>query len=100
MSLTWSAVTAPGAEAVTYYVTRDGGDTRRHLPAPAAPAAVTTCIDSGLDGRHPHLHGDRGLALLERDQRDRVGDRHDRPATHFTIAAATDDARPSAPPTT
>jgi hypothetical protein len=48
VSLTWSAATAPGAEAVKYYVTRDGGTPAGSCPTSSAPAAVTSCIDSGL----------------------------------------------------
>ncbi len=48
MSLTWSAATAPGAEVVKYYVTRDGEDPGGTCAAPAVPTAATSCVDSGL----------------------------------------------------
>jgi hypothetical protein len=48
VSLTWSAATAPGEEAVRYYVTRDGGNPAGTCAAPAVPTAATSCTDSGL----------------------------------------------------
>ncbi len=48
VSLTWSAVTAPGSGAVKYYVTRDGGDPAGTCAAPAVPTAAISCTDSGL----------------------------------------------------
>ena len=48
VALVWSAVSAPGSEAVRYYVTRDGGDPGGTCAAPAVPAAATSCTDSGL----------------------------------------------------
>ena len=46
VSLTWSAATAPGAEAVKYYVTRDGEDPGGTCAAPAVPTAATSCKDN------------------------------------------------------
>ena len=47
-TLSWSAVSPPGAGAVTYYVTRNGGNPAGNCPTSAAPSAVLTCTDSGL----------------------------------------------------
>jgi hypothetical protein len=46
VALTWSAVTAPGPGAVSYELSRDGGDPAGTCPTP--PSAVLTCLDSGL----------------------------------------------------
>src|SRR5215217_2410750 len=45
VTLTWGAVTPPGAGTVTYYVTRDGGAPAGTCPTAAAPTAVLTCKD-------------------------------------------------------
>ena len=39
MTVTWGAVTAPGAGTVTYYVTRDGGKPAGNCPTDAAPTS-------------------------------------------------------------
>jgi len=55
VALTWSVVTPPGEQAVTYYVTRDGGTPAGTCPTQAAPATVTTCTDAGLAvGEHSY----------------------------------------------
>jgi hypothetical protein len=55
VSLSWSAVSPPGASAVAYYVTRDGGDAAGTCPAKAAPTTVTSCKDSGVAiGEHTY----------------------------------------------
>lgn len=55
VTLTWGAVTPPGAGSVTYYVTRDGGDPAGNCPIDTAPTKVTTCKDSGLAvGEHTY----------------------------------------------
>jgi len=55
VSLTWSAATAPGSEAVKYYVTRDGEDPGGTCAAPAVPAATTSCKDSEVPvGEHTY----------------------------------------------
>jgi hypothetical protein len=55
VTLTWNAVTPPGEQAMTYYVTRDGGKAAGTCPEKAAPAAVTTCTDSALSiGEHSY----------------------------------------------
>jgi hypothetical protein len=55
VALTWSAVSAPGAGTVTYYVTRDGGEPAGNCPDAGSPAAQTTCTDNGLDvGSHEY----------------------------------------------
>jgi hypothetical protein len=48
VTLIWSAVTAPGAGSVSYYVSRDGGDAAGTCPIKAAPTTVVTCKDSGV----------------------------------------------------
>ena len=48
VSLSWSAVTAPGAGLVAYYVRRDGGAAAGTCPAAGSPTTVTSCTDSGL----------------------------------------------------
>jgi sRNA-binding regulator protein Hfq len=47
-TLTWTAVTPPGSGAVTYYVTRNGGNPAGNCPISGSPASVLTCTDSGL----------------------------------------------------
>ncbi len=48
VTLTWGAVTPPGAGSVTYYVTRDGGNPAGTCPTAAASTTVVTCKDAGL----------------------------------------------------
>jgi hypothetical protein len=56
VSLTWSAATAPGAEAVKYYVTRDGGAPGGTCAAPAAPTTAISCKDSEVPiGEHTYV---------------------------------------------
>ena len=56
VTLTWAAVPAPGAGSVTYFVTRDDGTPAGTCPTESAPAAVTTCIDKGVDpGTHSYV---------------------------------------------
>jgi hypothetical protein len=48
VALAWSTVVPPsGAEAVTYYVTRNGAATTG-CPTQATPTTATTCTDTGL----------------------------------------------------
>lgn len=55
VSLSWSAVSAPGSGTVQYYVTRDGGQPGVACPNEGAPAAVTTCTDSDVPiGEHTY----------------------------------------------
>lgn len=55
VTLTWGAVTPPGAGAVTYYVIRDGGKPAGNCPTASAPTSVTTCTDSGVSiGEHSY----------------------------------------------
>jgi trimeric autotransporter adhesin len=54
-TLTWSTVTAPGAGAVTYYVSRDGGAASAACPSAAAPTSATSCTDTGLSAG-PHSY--------------------------------------------
>jgi trimeric autotransporter adhesin len=55
VNLAWSAVTPPGAGAVTYYVSRDGANPAGNCPTPAAPTAVLTCHDNGMTvGNHSY----------------------------------------------
>jgi hypothetical protein len=56
VTLSWSAVTAPGSGAVTYAVSRDGGKPEGTCPGFSSKTSVTTCIDSGLDvGTHSYV---------------------------------------------
>jgi hypothetical protein len=48
VSLSWSAVPPPGSGTVTYDVKRNGAAAGGDCPTPAAPAAVTSCTESGL----------------------------------------------------
>jgi hypothetical protein len=48
VTLTWSAVSAPGTGTVTYYVRRDGGAPAGDCPASGSPTTVLTCTDTGL----------------------------------------------------
>jgi len=48
VSLTWSAVTPPGAGTVDYYVTRNGGEPAGTCAAAVAPQSATKCVDAGL----------------------------------------------------
>jgi hypothetical protein len=55
VTLTWGAVTPPGAGSVTYFVTRDGGDPAGTCPVDTAPTTVVTCKDSGVSiGEHTY----------------------------------------------
>jgi hypothetical protein len=55
VSLSWSAVSAPGSGTVSYYVTRDGAAVGGNCPTSASPASVTSCTDSGLTpGAHAY----------------------------------------------
>jgi hypothetical protein len=48
VTLTWSAAAPPGPGAVTYSVSRDGGQAAGTCPSAASPAGETACTDSGL----------------------------------------------------
>ncbi|MET0557343.1 MAG: hypothetical protein ABW065_01550 [Solirubrobacterales bacterium] len=55
VSLSWSAATAPDAEAVKYYVTRDGSEPGGTCATPGAPAAATSCTDQSVPiGAHTY----------------------------------------------
>ena len=89
VSLTWSAVTPPGVEAIKYYVTRDGGDPAGTCAAPAVPAAATSCKDSEVGiGKHSYtvtaVWRSWSVTSAASSATVTVG-----AATHFTIAAAT-----------
>ncbi len=89
VSLTWSAATAPGAEAVKYYVTRDGEDPGGTCAAPAVPTAATSCKDSEVEvGTHVYtvtaVWRSWSSTSSTRAATVTVGE-----ATHFTITAAT-----------
>jgi alpha-tubulin suppressor-like RCC1 family protein len=47
-ALSWNAVTPPGSGAVTYYVSRGGGNAGGNCPTSSAPSSVLSCTDSGL----------------------------------------------------
>lgn len=89
VSLTWSAATAPGAEAAKYYVTRDGGDPAGTCAIPAVPTTAISCKDEGLDiGTHSYtvtaVWRSWSATSSTSSAKITIG-----PATHFTIAAAT-----------
>lgn len=89
VSLTWSAVSAPGTGAVTYYVKRDGGSPAGTCPVSSSPTAVTTCADSGLEvGTHSYtvtaVWRSWSATSSTSSAKVTIG-----PATHFTITAAT-----------
>ncbi|HST68076.1 MAG TPA: hypothetical protein VLI94_00270 [Solirubrobacterales bacterium] len=89
VALTWSAVSAPGAGAVSYYVTRDGGQPTGNCPTAAAPTTVTTCTDGGVAiGEHDYtvtaVWETWTAASGVKAAKVTVG-----PATQFTIAAST-----------
>lgn len=48
VTLTWSAVAAPGPGSVTYYVRRDNGAASAACPSLASPTGVTSCTDTGV----------------------------------------------------
>jgi hypothetical protein len=55
VTLTWGAVTPPGAGTVSYYVTRDGGKPAGTCPTVEVPAAVITCKDASVPiGEHSY----------------------------------------------
>jgi hypothetical protein len=54
VTLTWGAVTPPGAGPVSYYVTRDGGQPTGNCPTSASPTTVTTCTDGAPIGEHSY----------------------------------------------
>jgi hypothetical protein len=89
VSLTWSAAGAPGTGAVRYYVSRDGEAAEGTCPESSGPAAVTSCVDSGLEvGTHTYTvtavwrswHTTSSVSSAKVT----VG-----PATHFAVVAAT-----------
>jgi len=56
VALSWAAVTPPGSDTVTYWVTRDGGKPAGNCPSSDSPATVVTCTDSGLEvGTHSYV---------------------------------------------
>jgi hypothetical protein len=56
VALRWSAVTAPGTGAVSYWVARDGGAASAACPSAAAPTSATTCTDTGVSaGAHTYV---------------------------------------------
>jgi hypothetical protein len=55
VTLSWGAVTPPGAGSVSYYVTRDGGQPAGNCPTAAAPTTGITCTDSAVAvGEHSY----------------------------------------------
>jgi trimeric autotransporter adhesin len=55
VELTWSAVTPPGAGAVEYYVTRDGGAPGGNCPSSSSLSTATSCTDTGVSiGTHEY----------------------------------------------
>lgn len=89
VALTWSASTAPGTEAIKYYVTRDGGEPGGNCADPGAPDAATTCTDKGLSlGTHTYtvtaVWRSWTATSATASAKVTVGQ-----ATHFKITAAT-----------
>jgi len=89
VSLSWSAVSAPGSGTVQYYVTRDGGQPGVACPSEETPAAVTSCTDSNVPiGKHTYrviaVYKSWTTTSAERSVEVLTG-----AATKFTIAAST-----------
>ena len=56
VSLSWSTVTAPASDSVTYYVSRDGGAASAGCPGSSAPSSATSCTDTGVSaGTHTYM---------------------------------------------
>lgn len=90
VSLAWSAVTAPDATAVKYYVSRDGGNPAGTCAAPAVPAAATSCKDSEVPlGEHTYtvtaVWRTWSATSATASAKITVG-----APTHFTLAASTE----------
>jgi hypothetical protein len=88
ISLTWSAVTAPGAGMVRYYVTRDGGEPASTCATAVAPQTAIKCTDASLAiGEHTYTvtaTWETWTAVSgAKTAKTTVG-----PATQFTIAAS------------
>jgi hypothetical protein len=89
VTLVWSGVSAPDGGAVTYYVTRDGGSPVGKCPNAGTPAAVTTCVDTGVPvGTHSYtvtaVWRTWTAASSVSTANMTIG-----PATHFTLSATT-----------
>ncbi|HEY7830113.1 MAG TPA: hypothetical protein VIC06_06070 [Solirubrobacteraceae bacterium] len=55
VALSWSAVSPPGAGAVSYYVSRDGGAPEGSCPSSTATSTVTSCSDTNVSlGTHEY----------------------------------------------
>jgi hypothetical protein len=56
VELSWSAVSAPAAGTVEYYVTRDGASASSGCPGSSSLSTVTSCTDTGLlAGSHKYV---------------------------------------------
>lgn len=53
VALSWGAVTAPDAGAVTYTLSRDEGEPAGSCPGKSSPSSVTSCTDGALE---PGVH--------------------------------------------
>lgn len=89
VTLTWSAVAAPGAGTMTYYVSRDGGEPEGSCPDSSAPAAGTSCVDANVGiGTHAYtvtaVFNSWTATSSTSSAKITIG-----PVTHFTITAAT-----------
>lgn len=89
VSLSWSGATAPGPEAVKFYVTRDGEEPGGNCATPGAPSASTSCTDSGVPiGTHTYkvfaVWRSWTTSSAPKNATITVGE-----VTHFTIVAAT-----------
>jgi hypothetical protein len=55
VALRWSAVTAPGGGAISYYVSRDGGSAGSGCPSASSPATQASCTETGVaPGSHTY----------------------------------------------
>ncbi len=89
VSLAWSAATAPGAEAVKYFVTRDGDDAGGTCATEATPTIAVSCSDSGLEpGKYTYTVTAVWRSWSTVSTSSSVTVTIGR-ATHFAIAAAT-----------
>jgi hypothetical protein len=89
VSLAWSAATAPGAEAVKYFVTRDGNDAAGTCATEATPTIAVSCSDSGLEpGKYTYTVTAvwRSWSIVSASSSVTVTIGR---ATHFAITAAT-----------
>jgi hypothetical protein len=93
VELSWSAVSAPGAGSVEYYVARDGGSPSG-CPTSSAPSTATSCTDTKVPiGSHKYMvtavFRSWTAASTETTATVSYG-----PATHFVLEAAATSVTP------